>query len=1035
MMKCHRVHGVYWRLARRMIAVTALVVFLTVAGSCIAADPATPLPVRIGSQSGASRLIFDWPKMTGYKVEKAGNTLKIIFETPADAKIPSVDPTLNPQIKSIRATSPTEIVIELADGATLAKDFRIVRKIVLDIGGGPAPAQATASPATAAPPQTPTPKAAAKPVPPKTTPKKTTPAKPPAEQKETPPAPPAVPVEAVQKDLPVAAAATPVPPDAPQDSKKTPAPGQKLSAQENPAGAQESEKEAAAEENSGNNLATTISLSTLEPAGLAVFRRNGFLWVITDTSTGGIPPHVYGPLGARLGNPRRIDIEGGSAFRFTDLSDEGFIITKQNLSWQIVFRSVGQKTFSHAQLRPEFDPPGDTNGRLAIEISPKGKILKLDEPSVGDRLIIVPAQEIGEKIDQNVRMADLEILPSDIGLVLRPLRDNLKVDRREKDKALLITAPGGLFLTPGASAIPVAMDDKDGPDNAPRLFDFPNWRQGGIKKLDENKRLIEQEILFAGGAEQRSEGLLRLALLYFANNFSHEALGILKLALAENPKLAENPGYVALRGAARALAGQYQDALNDLSIPALNEQSEASLWKGYAAAATEQWRMAAKLFPKSNRLLTDYPSNIAIPFTIYMAESALRLGEKDRAKELLATLNAFSDEMPDRYQASILYLNGEALRQDGDTDKALDLWRRVESGRDRLYRAKANLASTNLLLDKGRIELKDAIEKIDSLRFAWRDDGLEASILHTLGAFKIRNNQYLDGLKDLRAAIIVAEGSREDSEPIAADMAQAFEDLFLNDKASHISPLEAVAIFDEFKNLLPAGDKGNQATRNFAEYLIRMDLLDRAASMLEDQVKNHSEGLDRSMLGSRLASVYLLNSLPLQALDTLKESETPGMSQAMIEERKLLAARAWFQQNRMDMAVSSLAGLETPDALRLMADIFWRTQKWTEAADTIQKLLPSAPTEPLDEEAASLVVNAAVALKLGKETDRLQLLKDKYQKAMTSTKRSQIFGVITREPGKTGLADRATMMKIVGEVDMFKGFLSDYNATTSKGGN
>ena len=137
----------------------------------------------------------------------------------------------------------------------------------------------------------------------------------------------------------------------------------------------------------------------------------------------------------------------------------------------------------------------------------------------------------------------------------------------------------------------------------------------------------------------------------------------------------------------------------------------------------------------------------------------------------------------------------------------------------------------------------------------------------------------------------------------------------------------------------------------------------------------------------------------------------------------------------MDMAVSSLAGLETPDALRLMADIFWRTQKWTEAADTIQKLLPSAPTEPLDEEAASLVVNAAVALKLGKETDRLQLLKDKYQKAMTSTKRSQIFGVITREPGKTGLADRATMMKIVGEVDMFKGFLSDYNATTSKGGN
>ena len=1001
----------------------------------------TNLPVRLGSQNGASRLVFDWPKMTGYKIEQNGNTLKIVFESSGKAQLPAVDPALNPQIKDIRSVSPTEIDIDLADGASFAKDFRIVRKIIIDISGGPAPAKPGQVTARNAPPEKNAPEKIAA----EKTVAENKPAPPAVAEKHEPPATPEPPAKSPEpKPLPVVTVAsqtaandknTPLPVVSP------PPPALAASHDAKPANTEATGVEADNGEDANPDelpvqtadlAPTVISLSTLEPASLAVFKRNDFLLIVLDTDTGGIPPQIYGPLSGHLGNPKRVEVEGGTAFRFLYPGSSTLQISKENLSWQIIFKKVEQKVLAASQIKPEFDPPGNKNARLSVDLSAKGRILQLTDPVAGDVLTVIPAEEPAQKIDQGSRFTDLEIMPSEIGLVLRPVRDDLKFER--KGKTIVVTAPGGLALTPGASAVPISMDEdgSEGPAHA-KLFDFPSWRQGGLARLDENKRNIEQEILQSATPEKRSEGMLKLALLYFANNFSQEALGVLRQALNENPKLAENPGFVALRGGARALAGQYQDAIADLSIPALADQPEADLWKAYAAANTEQWIMAAKLFPKNNRMLAEYPSNIALPFTLFMAESALRLGEKERAKELLGTLNAFTAEMPDRYQAAILYLKGEAFRQDGDIEGALKAWAPVIEGRDRLYRAKASLASVNLLLEDKKISLKDAIEKIDNLRFAWRDGGLEASILHQLGSLKIENNQYLEGLKDLRSAVTIAEGNLDDSEPIAADMENAFEELFINDKAAGIPPLEAIAVFTDFNELLPPGPRGNQASRNFAEYLIRMDLLERAAELLEDQIAHHSEDGSGPELGTKLAAVYLLNSLPSKALAALEKTDSPSIPPAMKDERKLLTARAWFQQDRMELAEQALAGLETPDALRLMADIYWRTQKWRQAATTIERLLPE-PGADLDDNAAQLVVNAAVALKLGDDRDALQNLKDRYLPAVARTKMAQTFNVITRKPGVSTLADRETMMKIAGEVDMFKGFLDDYKAQAAKGG-
>jgi hypothetical protein len=55
-------------------------------------------------------------------------------------------------------------------------------------------------------------------------------------------------------------------------------------------------------------------------------------------------------------------------------------------------------------------------------------------------------------------------------------------------------------------------------------------------------------------------------------------------------------------------------------------------------------------------------------------------------------------------------------------------------------------------------------------------------------------------------------------------------------------------------------------------------------------------------------------------------------------------------------------------------------------------------------------------------------LRANYLKQMSRTTLGSTFGVVTRSGGSTSLADRETILKIAGEVDMFKGFLDNYKS-------
>lgn len=1001
----------------------------TAGGARTAVRTAARVPVRIGEHANYTRIVFDFPRLTAYTTEKSGSALQLVFDTDGAIRLPRDTYQFISGLQLDKTGSQSRVTVKTSAKSTV---YRLDNKIVVDLVSP----SVEPKPVETKPVDT---RVAA------ATPPETKAAEPAAEEKKPVESAQAEPPRTAGTQAPAVESALPATGslvidrlpegDAPPEVKTAAAePVKENTAQ---TVAKMLDAAAAAEEAKASEAAavtereaTKITFSTVEPTRLAVFARFNTLWVVLDSeAAGAISPDASGPEAGLLGSPKVIKLKGGTAYRYS-LPEKRFLsVEKQSLTWNVYVTARQKQPPSKARVNVEFDQTSQ-KAKLMAEIKGASNPIELQDPAIGDTLIVMATSDESQRIDRERRFSDLEILPASIGMVVRPIADGVRVNRIEE--FALISSPSGIIATPGAVAgpTPIAVAEEVEDPTDTRLFDFPNWRQGGPAKLDRNRQQLLEKIGKARKPEEKQDLMMKLALLYFANNLGQEARGMLRLIEQQNPDMAKNPNFIALRGASSAMAGHYEEALKDLSHPLLQRHPEVNLWIGYAAARSEQWKMANRAFPKSNKLLLKYPENLAVPFTIYMAESALRLARADTANALLSSLDSMSGDLDAHYQAAIQYLKGEAARQGGNPAEALRLWQPVANGLDRLYHAKASLALTNLKLQEKKITTQQAIDTVDSLRFAWRGDGLEVQILDNLGNLKVKDKKFLSGLEDMRTAARLADSILDDSQPIRDNMAQIFSDLFVGGRTAEISPLEAASIYTGFSDLMPAGMEGSAAALNFADTLISIDLLERAEKLLEEQIKS---GLltpaKVSATGSKLAAVYLLDRQPAKALTALRETERDGLSGENRDERDMLMARALSEMNQTNEAIALLSAMKSKDALKLKADVLWRAKRWQEAASTISSLLPDPSLIPSESD-AELVVNAAVAYKLAADPAAVRDLRAKYLKQMSRTTLGSTFGVVTRSGGSTSLADRETILKIAGEVDMFKGFLDTYKSTS-----
>ena len=103
----------------------------------------------------------------------------------------------------------------------------------------------------------------------------------------------------------------------------------------------------------------------------------------------------------------------------------------------------------------------------------------------------------------------------------------------------------------------------------------------------------------------------------------------------------------------------------------------------------------------------------------------------------------------------------------------------------------------------------------------------------------------------------------------ASKMIDFFAGLYLEDRADSMSPITAIALYDEFKELTPPGKKGAEMVQRLADRLVEVDLLDRAAELLQDQVEFRLDGIEKARVGAQLALVYIFAQKFVDAIENL----------------------------------------------------------------------------------------------------------------------------------------------------------------------
>lgn len=788
-----------------------------------------------------------------------------------------------------------------------------------------------------------------------------------------------------------------------------------------------------------------ITVGSTQGLALAAFERGGYLWIVLSQEELSVPPQVSGPDAAALGPVDEIKIDGGSAYR-VKLPQGAFVRPEgAGLVWRLYvsgqnpgLKSVtAERDFSNTAEGPQVHIP-IPNGVSAV---------RLPDPLIGDDLAVITVSRADYRLINTDAYVDFNMIPAIVGVVLKPKADGIRISVQPTE--IVIARQGGLRMSvagprPAGAVRNNAQGESDKPKNTPEpttIFAFKDWALGGPKQFMDMRRSIDDKVA-AAPDERKLPEIISGAKFMLAQGLPQEATGFLVMALSFMPDLRSSPDFQALMGAVAALKGEEDEAAKAFATPGLETKDEVALWKAYNFARAGKLGDAQKILPANARqILATYPERLQTLVIPDLIEALLARGDVNIAEGLLDTFDkASSQSLTLGRDAAIAYYRGRIATLRGDAAAATEFYREATEGLQGQYPVRATLALVERGLSAKTIGRDEAVRKLERFRYGWRGDALESDILERLGLIYVTGGEQRRGMTILRDAATMTSDAAE-REKLVAVMQKAFRELFTGKTREQMSPLEAAAVATEFNELMPAGSDGEAITMTIADQMVQVDLLERAADLVEPLVVTTANPQDAVRYAHRAATIRILNEQPSDAIKiidkALGRNDVAGkISDVDARRFALLRAKAKAQLKRPDDALAELSGLtEDTESLKLTADIAWGAQRWPVAADAFAKLVAGAKlnaTRAPTHEQAQLVLNQALALNLSGDTEKLAQLQVAYSDIMRRSDMNQAFQLVTRTAQEATLADRETLLQLVSEVDMFKDVLKAYDASAAK---
>jgi tetratricopeptide (TPR) repeat protein len=963
-----------------------------------AAEEAARLPVvraRTGEHRGFTRVVFDWSEPIGHEVSRDGTLVRVRFDRKARLEAPRLGGKRPPYLLDARVEANDEgssMTLTVAPDSAV-RVFRHGSRVVLDVLApgeehkvSPVPnSRVFPAVAPAEPQETPAPAVDAKPDPsndaPPVTPSIATGVTPPPVV--APVAPTKPPVESPRAGGVAAAAGETMPPPVtdPQTGPLTP--------------------------DAGRDIGARLP----ERIGSALFTREGWLWVIFK------PPSEE--------HAARFKAKVAANQRAEPIPHPEATVLRVAAGAEALAAIRSAALFPKPSVAGDEDP--DTIQPVVRTDAMLGTVLFLPapnpgapvavaDPDIGDTIVVVPFAVGTVHLAGPRNYPQFRLLPSAQGIAIQPFIDTLHI--RTMPDGVLLSTDGGLKLSTEDPS--EKRSETSHPDKGPKmLLDLARWFDPRTLSLVERRREMEEAVIRAKNASERELARQNLAEFFLAHHYAAEALGVLRLMVEDRPELERNPRFRLMRGASRLLLGRLDEAEADLEHGSLDELLEGELWLAATRAAAHAAVTGNGNLGAWVDVTAEYPEPVRVPVRRLLTEIAVRNNHTGEATRLLDLLRGDSHNPLDG--AWVAFYDGHLRRIAGDGKGAIEQWRVAADGTSRLVRARALLDSVNLEAAENTIDPAQAIETLERSRFVWRGDLIEFRLLHRLGQLYLENNQFQEGLATLRQAVRTFPHLADASEALA-DMAAGFERLFLTDAIETVTPMTAITLHADHRDLDPGGEKGRRIGRVLAAKMAEIDLLDPAAEILAGLAASASSPAERAELGADAARLRLIAGQPEGALEQLGRSSAADMPAALARERRLLEIRALAAVGRDKDALDRLADDFSSDAELIRVNIFRRQQDWNQVSQALGRLVAAEVEDArtfLSAEQAEKVVTLAAAMTLARDGEGISRLRRDFGSSLAGTAVRDAFRLVTAETERS-LLDMPAVRDAIDEASGFE---------------
>ncbi|MCC7283495.1 MAG: hypothetical protein IT556_14010 [Acetobacteraceae bacterium] len=741
---------------------------------------------------------------------------------------------------------------------------------------------------------------------------------------------------------------------------------------------------------------SAITLPFDARTGIAVFRRGGFGWIVIDEPR----PLDLAPL---RGHPRfaASDLTVAAAASVLRVPLEpglGLRARRDGAAW-LVEVAAQDAVAPEKPLRARLD--GNDVPRLSLPAAGIGRSAALRDPLSGEMLLVGTVRDAAFGVAPARAYAAFTLPPTSAGILVVAQSDAVQL-RALGDGFVVLAGPA-----PGLG-LPLAVADEDAAAAAAgltRRFDFSAAAEPA--QAARVRRLVAE----TGAAPPLARQSLRqeTAEAMIALGMGAEALGLLELAVADDPAAARDPRQAGLSAMAALLAGRIEETAG-LADPRLDGSDEIALWRGLRALALGQNPATqAPVLAATAPLVATYAAPLRRRLVPMLADGMAAGGEAPAARRLLAAAGL----EPEATQLA----QGRILEAEGDVDGALAAFAQAAQGRDRQQRAQALAASVELALRAGRIDAGEAAKRLDDALFAWRGDDFEIAQRLRIAGLRLESGDARGALTMLRETVTLFP----DREPaMRPELGAVFAKLFRDGAADSLPPAQAVTLFEENIDLLPPGPPGEAMITRLAERLLQLDLPGRAAALVERVMEAQGEGEARAALGARLAGMRLADRDPMGARAALAASAADGLAPSLVRERRAIEARALAESGEPAAALAILGEQSDPPALELRAAIAAAAGDWAAAVAPLAALVASTlppPGAPLDAAERRTLLRLATAAALAGQTDLLSRIARERGASMQDGPLSQPFRLLTADP----LRGAADLPRIAGELQLARG--------------